>query len=318
MDSFGLKERDLQEILFESLDRLIGDDELLLLMKSRSWREEPDLMALDREGNLHIFEVKVWESRSENLLQVLRYGQLFGAKDYDALDKIWRKTRGDEHSLARAHADKFGIEGELAPEKFNRRQIFIVLTNGLDVETREAIRYWKSTGLDVRPWIYRAYNLEKRMLLEIVPFRVADDPLEDQVEQVADGYYVVNTNYRNSKADDDSMLAEKKVAAYFEPWKFKIARLKPGDFVFLYRSGVGVVAAGRVNGKLRKSAYHGDSTHAEEEYSRSLNEFVVLDPPLSAAQVKAIADKPNLIFCQTMFGLDQEGGRRLFEAIRKP
>ena len=67
---FGLDERGLQDILFRSLDRLIGEDELLLLMQSRHWQEEPDLMALDRDGNLYIFEIKVWESRRENLLQV--------------------------------------------------------------------------------------------------------------------------------------------------------------------------------------------------------------------------------------------------------
>ena len=64
----------MRDILFRSLDRLIGEDELLLPMQSRHWQEEPDLMALDRQGNLYIFEIKVWESRRENILQALRYG----------------------------------------------------------------------------------------------------------------------------------------------------------------------------------------------------------------------------------------------------
>jgi hypothetical protein len=86
---FGLNERGLQNILFRSLDRLIGEDELLLLMQARHWQEEPDLMALDREGKLYIFEIKVWEGHRENLLQVLRYGQIYGALDYDGLNAIW-------------------------------------------------------------------------------------------------------------------------------------------------------------------------------------------------------------------------------------
>jgi len=79
LSKFGLDERGLQDILFRSLDRLIGEDELLLLMQSRHWQEQPDLMALDRDGNLYIFEIKAWESHHENLLQALRYGQLNGA-----------------------------------------------------------------------------------------------------------------------------------------------------------------------------------------------------------------------------------------------
>lgn len=58
LQSFGLDERGLQDILFRSLDRLFPDDELILLMQSRSWQEEPDLMAVDRTGNLYIFELK--------------------------------------------------------------------------------------------------------------------------------------------------------------------------------------------------------------------------------------------------------------------
>ena len=58
LQSFGLDERALQGILFRSLDRLFPDDELVLLMQSRAWQEEPDLMAIDREGRLFIFELK--------------------------------------------------------------------------------------------------------------------------------------------------------------------------------------------------------------------------------------------------------------------
>jgi hypothetical protein len=88
LKKFGLDERGFQDILFRSLDHLIGDDELLLLMQSRHWQEEPDLMALDRDGNPYIFEIKVWEAHQENLLQVLRYGQINGASDYDELERI--------------------------------------------------------------------------------------------------------------------------------------------------------------------------------------------------------------------------------------
>ena len=50
LQSFGLDERALQDILFRSLDRLFPEDELILLMQSRNWQEEPDLMAVDKAG----------------------------------------------------------------------------------------------------------------------------------------------------------------------------------------------------------------------------------------------------------------------------
>ncbi|HHQ4654212.1 TPA: hypothetical protein ACSPZZ_003471, partial [Aeromonas hydrophila] len=80
---FHIDERKFQDILFRSLDRLFPDDELIMLMQSQRWREEPDLMALDKNANLYIFELKAWESIQENILQVLRYGQLYGDADLE-------------------------------------------------------------------------------------------------------------------------------------------------------------------------------------------------------------------------------------------
>ncbi len=310
---FGLDERGLQGILFRTLDRLVGDDELLVLAQSRHWQEEPDLLALDRDGRLYIFEIKVWEARQENLLQVLRYGQLNGKLDYDGLQQIWRRTRGEEQTLSEAHHAKFDIE--LPVDRFNQKQVFVVLTNGLDVDTRQAIRYWNTTGLDIRPWVYRSYRIEEKMLLEIAPFRTADDPLEDQAEGPGSSYYLVNTNIRNDEADDADMLSGKKVAAYFEPWKYKIARVRRGDIVFLYRSGSGVVAFGKADGKLVKTAYHGDPKHPDEEFFMKLTAFTAIDPPMTAAELKEISGNQGMVFRQTMISLDPEGGAKVYAAL---
>jgi hypothetical protein len=43
----GLDERAFQDILFRSLDRLLPDEELILISQSRRWQEEPDLLALN-------------------------------------------------------------------------------------------------------------------------------------------------------------------------------------------------------------------------------------------------------------------------------
>jgi hypothetical protein len=222
---------------------------------------------------------------------------------------------GRDRTLEEAHQEKFDVR--LSREQFNRQQVFVALTNGLDVNTRLAVKYWRSAGLDVRPWIYRSYSIGDQMLLGISPFRTADDPLEDQAEGQGDGFYVVNTNWRGGPEDDAAMLREKKVAAYFTPWKYKIERLKRGDHVFLFRSGSGIVAVGTADGKLCKAAYHGKAEHKDEEYAMGLRDFRLVDPPLSAADIKTIAAKP-LVFLQTMFSLDGGSGAKLWKAARAP
>lgn len=324
----GLKEIDLQQILFSTLDRLIPDEELLVIMQSARWREEPDIMAVDKFGTLYIFELKAWESAPENLLQVLRYGQLFGKSTYSDLNAFYKKRVGGSQSLLEAHCAKFDVS--LRDDEFNARQVFVVITNGLDYKTREAISYWHSVGLDVRPWVYRPYlfschdkvnssnisgehsadvsgdSAEEMFFLEINPFRVGDNPYED----IAEGYYILNTNYRNSVDDHNDMLAHKKAAAYYDPWKYKIERLSRGDVVFLYQSGVGIVAFGETTDRLYKCDYHGDNTLHDEEYYKKLTNFRLLDKPLSAAEIKSLTGN-NYVFMGTLFGLDAVSGKKL-------
>ncbi|MEA1051237.1 hypothetical protein U5801_15695 [Lamprobacter modestohalophilus] len=304
---FGFDERALQDVLFKSLDRLFPDDELVLLMQSRYWQEEPDLMAVDKNGHLYIFELKAWESHPSNLLQVLRYGQIFGNSKYSDLDTWYKKTTDQSQSLANSHSAKFDVV--LRDEDYNGKQVFVVITNGLDYRTREAIQYWRTCGLDIRPWVYRAYpGKQDEMLLEIAPFRVEDNPYED----IAEGYYILNTNISNGQADHDDMLNNKKAAAYFDPWKFKIERLAKGDVIFLFQSRVGIVALGEADGRLGKAAYQGNPSHPDEEYFMKLNSFQKVSPPLTTAEIKAITGI-NHVFMSTMFGLDADSGK----AIRK-
>ncbi|HFD33439.1 MAG TPA: hypothetical protein ENJ28_12125 [Gammaproteobacteria bacterium] len=307
LQTFGLDERAFQDILYRSLDKLIPDDELLLLMQSRQWQEEPDLMAIDKEGKLYIFELKAWESRSENILQVLRYGQIFGSYKYEDLNRLYRKFENEGRSLAESYKAIFG-QG-LAKEKFNNSQVFVVMTNGIDYKTREAIQYWRQQALDVRPWIYRVYkDTNSDMLLEISTFTSIDNPYED----ISEGYHILNTNIANSQDDHESMLKEKIAAAYFSPWKHKIENLEKGDVVFLYQSGVGIVAVGKASGKLRIRNYHNDQKHIDEEYFMKLNQFHLLGYPMSAAEIKEITGV-NYRFMSTMFSVDAESGKKLYK-----
>ena len=311
LKEFGLDERKFQEILFRSLGRLLPDDELLIISQSKPG-EDADILALDAEGTLFIFELKAWEAKSENILQVLRYGQIFGQYQYDALDKKYRQHFGVERSLIDDHREKF--ESQLEPSQLNQKQVFVVLTNGLDVKTREAIQYWSTRGLDVRSWIYRVYKSgEAGPLLELVPFRIRDLPYED----LSEGYFILNTNIKSGQEDHDYLLREKKAAAYFSPWKHKIERLEAGDIVFLYQSRVGVVAVGEIaDGKLEVRPYQGKKEHQDEEYAKRLKNFVLLDKPIPAAEIRATTGI-RYSFMGTMFGIDADGGRLLHEIAQK-
>src|ERR671933_533070 len=106
------------------------------------------------------------------------------------------------------------------------------------------------------------------------------------------------------------MVSRGRAAAFFAPWKHQIERLERGDVVFLYRSGEGIVAFGRASGRLEVGAYHGDPAAAEEEYAMPLDGFAVLDAPLTAAEMRWVAQR-NISFQQTMSALPAEAGARI-------
>ncbi len=279
----GWKEEGFQKLMYENLEVLLPEDELLLIMQSRKWQEEPDLMAIDGNGDLFIFELKAWESQDSNLLQVMRYGQIFGQYDYRQLNDLFLKFYPNKNGLLDELNAKFNTD--LTEDQINQTQKFILITNGLDFKTRAAIEYWSTQGVNIASWTYKLYKIDNQILLDFETYRKHPDPYED----IDEGYYILNTNYNNSSVDDADMLENQKAAAFFEPWKFKIEQLNKGDKVFLYRSGTGIVAKGMASGRLVKSNYQGNPEHANEEYAMNLDQFKILQQPISAAEIRSMS-----------------------------
>lgn len=310
LKDFGWDERKFQNLLFQNLDRVVQEEELLLIMQSRRWQEEPDLMAIDENGDLWIFELKAWESHQSNILQALRYGQRYGQYSYDDLNETFSKFA--KGKLIEAHNKRFPDEN-ITMEQFNKDQHFVIMTNGLDIQTREAIIFWRERGLDVRPWIYRIYETKnKKLYLELNTFRMKDDPFED----IEEGYFIVNTNIKHSKKDDRDMLKRKKAAAFFDPWKKSIKRIQSGDRVFLYRSRTGIVARGIAKGRYKRKAYHDDPEDADEEYYVELKKFLICKSPLTPSDIQNITGI-NYRFMKTCFAVDKESGNKIWKEISR-
>lgn len=304
LNQIAWKEEDLQNLLHDNLAEIFPDDDLLLIRQAHRGNEEPDLMAVDKNGSLIIFELKATESKDFNVLQALKYGQIFGQYSYDSLNKIYKKTNPNGELLDSLR-DKFDVK--LTEREINQKQKFVIITNGIDFKTRQAILYWSKQGLDIQCWIYRIHEIYGQQLIEFDRFRILDDPFED----LESSYYILNTNIKNSTEDDRDMLNEGKAAAYFDPWKRKIMKLHDGDTVFLYRSGVGIVAKGKATGQNKMKNYHGDSIHPDEEYYQKLRDFQKFDTPISPSEIKRISGV-SYFYMQTMFRIDEKTGKKLW------
>lgn len=308
---FGWEEREFQELLFDNLNEIIQTEELLVIMQSRRWQEEPDLMAVDEEGDLWIFELKVWETKTENILQALRYGQKFGQFEYEDLNQLYRRhSKGQQ--LLDAHRYRYP-DSKIIREQFNQKQHFVVIANGLDIATRQAISFWVKSGLDIKPWIYRLYKANRVLYLEFNPFRgMEDNPFED----IESNYYVVNTNQAWNKANEREMLKERKAAAYYSD-KETVRRIQYKDRVFLYSSGKGIIAGGIAKSKHKIRDYKGDS---DVEYYVELGSFHQCDPPISPSEIRELIRRFNKCECNfrpTCWFVPNESGREIWKELVK-
>jgi len=124
-------------------------------------------------------------------------------------------------------------------------------------------------------------------------------------------FHVLNTNKRHSIEDHEMMLTDKRAAAFYDPWKRNINRIKAGDIVFLYENGKGIVAFGKGTGETLKATHHG---LLEECHYQELQDFKLLDKPITAAEIKKALER-NVVLLRTMSGMPD--GQKLLDLIQK-
>ena len=306
----GWKEKDLERLLSNNILDLISSNDLMTIFTERPRQEEPDILAIDSKGDLYIIELKRWASNQENLLQVLRYGQLYGKSLYDELNELYEKHTNKFESLMEVHSKYFDLSNDsrLQNTDFNKQQHFLVVVNGLDQKTVEAISYWKSNGLNIDGIVYWVFEIENKYFIEFNMY----SPIESQLEY-SSNCYVVNTNYTKNETCQQEMLTDEKVAAYWPGWREKIEKIQKDDTVFLYQSGIGIIAYGIASGKLDKKNFE---NHVNYEYSMKLNKFKKLKKPLAASEMKKIANQ-GFSFRNTMFSVSEESKDLLLNEVTK-
>jgi hypothetical protein len=310
LQDLGWLEKDLEDIIAKHIDRIVREDQLLVIHQERRRKEEADILALDKKGHLHIFELKRWISSQENLLQVLRYGQIFGQYDYPALDHLFQGymmrvgEEGTQRTLGEAHKQYFELSEALNGSGFNQRQRFIVVTNGLDRETREAINYWGKHGLPVTALTYQVYKTRNNdLLFEVRPY----GPEVDTFAETREGLSVVNTNVTYMPDAWKDMLEQRKASAYYGR-KTAVCSIPKGSPIALYHTGVGIVAFGRTGGTFHSKPYGDDP---DEEYSIPCEFETVVNPitePERAVTAREVNDflGASHRFRQTTHTLPQE------------
>jgi Holliday junction resolvase len=293
--NLGWTEKDLENLVVRNIDTLIGQDLMVVFQETRG-QEEPDILAIDSEGTVWFFELKRWSADIDAVQQIIRYAQKFGRSPYRELNEYYNRWQQSANkttkifSLEEEHKKYFGLDSSLPKMSFNKNHVLVVLSDGIVQDCIEAIRFWDSKGIDIR---YCPVHMFKSGNEELIEF--------PQGQSLGEGTWMLNTNRGNSPADELKMLSEKIAAAYCDPAKYKIEKLKHGDQVFLYSNSQGIIATGVVDGKLQKRSYGGNS---DDEYFVSLKDFKRAPKPLSAEMLQNTILGRNLNFRLTLVSLE--------------
>lgn len=124
------------------------------------------------------------------------------------------------------------------------------------------------------------------------------------------GFYLLNTNKRNSLRDSQWMASEGVAAAFYGGWKELINQIEENAIVFLYENGVGIVGYGKATGQTEISDYDGDS---DETHFQKLKDYFRLEVPLRAREIKKLLEY-DLVFLKTLTPV--QNGQKILNAIK--
>lgn len=306
------KEKELEDLIAQNLwDVLFENNNLMPVFQERAWQEEADIYALNRQGDLVIFELKRDSAGAGAVHQALRYCERASRCRYAKLEEMLRKYRKNDSLLLREeHRVAFDLERSLDESQFNNRQHLVVVGTAGDTELIRNVEYWKSRGLSIEFIPYRVYRIGGEAYFEFfsLPFDQHSNPRD------AKGV-IFDTNRSYDEAAVWYMCERSRVAA-FGDIKGIVHSFNKGDTVFLYHKGHGVVAVGEVKSDVKEDA-------AEDALYRDLR---WLTPPpkkssefraMSAAQIKA-AMGFNFWWAKTMKPpfLNKEESSKLLEAVK--
>ena len=302
----GWTEKNLENLLAENLTSLMREEYLMVISQERSMQEEPDILALDNEGVLYIFELKRTKSEPEHLLQVLRYGQRFGVYDYDRLDNKYKKfEKASKKDLLHSHREYFNLDETISKKDFNKKQKFVVVTNGIDVGTLRSIKYWRDKGLPIESLVYKLYKIGDIFLLDFNPY----SGQKDEYDIAETNNHIVNTNVTYRPKVYLDMLNNNKASAYGSR-KHAIDSIQKHDRVFLYHTGIGICAVGRVTSEEVKENKEDDEIYVECAFKRKINP---VEKPKKALSAREINDElgTNWSFRPTRFSISDEEANKL-------
>jgi hypothetical protein len=240
------------------------------------------------------------------------YSQSAAAYNIDDLGDIYSSSKGaGKDSLAVEFCEHFGYRSPTAAQqwgdKIGKMHHLVVIADGADEETVQAVNHWQRHGLDIQLWPYRIHpGKDGVFLLELPDLFIKGR----QISRGEPGIFLLNTSRGSEPTSEmeEYMLKNECALALCDPWILKINRILTGAHVLLYANREGIVALGVATAEKRNIELDGDPGRLV-----TLREFKKLKAPFPAPSIRKLAGK-NYPLLQTLRKLPNETGEKIWAA----
>jgi hypothetical protein len=138
-----------------------------------------DLLAIDRDGDLIIIELKKDKTPRDVIAQALDYASWVRTLSVDKIDAIALKYL--DADLETAFSNKFGME---LPEEINSSHKMIIVASYLDPTSERIVKYLSEEHeLDINVVFFSCFNDTKNSLLVGRSWLMEPEDVEDRAEQ---------------------------------------------------------------------------------------------------------------------------------------
>lgn len=179
----NIRERaDLQRLLRNQIE-IVAEDTLIVAEEFGEWEDSNrriDLLGLDKDGNLVVFELKRTEDGGHMELQALRYAAMVSTMTFEKVEEIFAaflRRQGKEGDARSIILDFLGWE--TSGENLFAEEVRIVLVSAeFSKELTTSVMWLNKQGLDIRCVRIKPYADNGRVLIDvqrIIPLPEADD-----------------------------------------------------------------------------------------------------------------------------------------------
>ena len=157
----------LEDWLENNPQSIIEDGNLLIIGRQVTTNLDSflDLLAIDRQGDVAVIELKRDRTPRETLVQALEYASFVEPLDYDQLESIFQSYLDDASAnLAQYHHDYFDLATDEAVV-FNRDQRVVIIGQRITPQVRQTSIFLRQKGLRVTCVEFTLFKTEEGLQL---------------------------------------------------------------------------------------------------------------------------------------------------------